>query len=107
MNVTEYPCSVILDSNLFENNSAANKGGALRYINTNFTTVYYEKTSSRRILSERALQAGEVDSNTYKGNKAAYGDNIASYPASFRYTFKQNGKTIFSSNLNDDMFAPG
>ena len=36
-------CDVILDGNLFEANVADNKGGALRYVNKNFTTVYNDQ----------------------------------------------------------------
>ena len=35
-----YPCDTIIDSNVFKNNFAENKGGALRYLNKNFTTVF-------------------------------------------------------------------
>lgn len=48
---TKDSCQVILQGNLFEGNSAANKGGALRYIHTNFTTVYQDTNGENRILA--------------------------------------------------------
>ena len=33
-------CDVVLEGNIFEENFAKNKGGALRYVHKNFTTAY-------------------------------------------------------------------
>ena len=97
-------CQVLLESNLFERNYAENKGGALRYVNANFTTVYvgqevefYDRsegyterknTGRRRVLSTRGLQDTNLqDSNTYIDNKAAYAPDIASFVKSYSYEF--------------------
>ena len=76
----------------------------------NFTTVYDDK---------------QIDTNTYVSNNAAYGNDHASYPASFSYKFSQNstgikdktgsvGDQINKRNLEGDeeeeadlVFAPG
>ena len=64
----------MLDGNIFQDNVVKNKGGALRYIHKNFTTVYEAKSNGRRILSDRVLQSSEsdnemggdmIDTNTY------------------------------------------
>ena len=47
--MTSELCEVVLEANSFEGNYAANKGGALRYINRNFTTVY--NSDNKRMLS--------------------------------------------------------
>ena len=76
-----------LDGNIFERNQAKNKGGALRYLHKNFTTVYESRQDGRRILSHRAL-AGEtdlIDTNQYISNSAFYAPDIASIPAFFKY----------------------
>lgn len=64
----DYPCETILDSNIFEKNSAVNMGGALRYVNTNFTTVFSEPESELRRLSKRGLQPEQLgaDTNIYR-----------------------------------------
>ena len=69
---------------------ALNKGGANRYINRNFTTVYTDATDGRRVLSAKPLQqldfeGGLRDTNRYFNNRAAYGDDIASIPYNFKY----------------------
>ena len=67
--VTSEKCEVILDNNLFEGNFAENKGGALRYINRNFTTAYNHSKSGRRVLSDRDLQNDDLqDTNNYRSN---------------------------------------
>lgn len=43
-------CEVVLDQNVFERNTALNKGGAMRYINQNFTSVFQHRQTGRRIL---------------------------------------------------------
>ena len=43
-------CNVTLDSNVFQGNTAQNKGGAMRYINRNFTTTFIERETGRRML---------------------------------------------------------
>lgn len=105
----EYPCEVILEANLFEKNTAENKGGAMRYINTNFTTVYADEQTGRRLLSKRSLGEDEtgVDTNTYLDNFAAYGDDIASYPIGYMYTFTQNGKRYALNETDYVEMAPG
>lgn len=47
-------CDVILDGNEFKENFAKNKGGALRYIHKNFTTVFQDdqSESGRRLFSD-------------------------------------------------------
>ena len=70
-------CNVGLTNNNFTNNFAINKGGALRWVNKNFTSTYdtqYDKLG-------RILQESE-DSNTFSGNDAHYGADQGSYPAS-------------------------
>ena len=68
----DHDCKTVLDSNVFQDNFAKNKGGALRYIHKNFTTVYEAKSNGRRFLSDRFLQSSEsdemgdmIDTNTY------------------------------------------
>ena len=58
-------CDVILEHNIFVENKAGS-GGALRWMNKNFTSVYMNVTG-RRVLYE------ELDSNFYVGNQALYG----------------------------------
>ena len=53
--VTEDKCETILGDNLFDRNFAENKGGALRYVNTNFTSAYKHNVHGGRILSDQAL----------------------------------------------------
>ena len=48
-------CKAILEANEFTKNLARNKGGALRYVHKNFTTVYSSDFDGRRFLSDRAL----------------------------------------------------
>ena len=74
-------CDVVLDSNVFESNRARNKGGALRYVNKNFTTVFREELVGGVPVA--------VDSNSYVNNSAAYADNIASYPMDYVYFLSQ------------------
>ena len=72
---------------MFKANEASAKGGALRYISRNFTTVYAEEDTGRRMLFDGA-EHGEpkfVDTNSYVENQAAQSDEIASYPGSFKY----------------------
>ena len=75
----------------------------------NFTTVYTSETDGRRILSDRHLQEENlVDTNTYKKNKAAYAEDMASYPGTFKYTLLQNGFLFTSDDVYDGAtFAPG
>ena len=104
--IKQEECEVILKSNLFERNSAKNKGGALRYVNTNFTTEYEHSEHGGRILSARALQDGQfVDTNVYIDNRAAQGNDLASYGSSFTYEFIQNGKALTSTDELE--YAPG
>ena len=99
-------CDVILEQNLFEENSATNKGGAMRYVNKNFTTTFSNKSTGRRILSDRALQDGYVDSNTYRNNSAAYGSDIASYAFSYTYRYMQVQEEN-KQEAENMVFAPG
>ena len=87
--MTEDKCEVILDDNLFDGNFAENKGGALRYVNTNFTSAYRHNKHGGRILSDRALQAEDdaTDTNSYQNNDAAYGKDFASIPSYYKYIF--------------------
>jgi len=103
-------CAVVLDQNVFERNTAQNKGGAMRYINRNFTTVYKHRKTGRRVLQD--APAGEqepeiVDTNSYVDNFAVQSAEIASYPGSFEYIFEQNNKTFSSANQDEVIFAPG
>ena len=77
---SDQDCKTVLDSNVFQDNFVKNKGGALRYIHKNFTTVYEATSNGRRVLSDRFLQSSEsdemgdmIDTNTYVGNMAEYG----------------------------------
>ena len=103
-------CDVRLEGNTFQGNSAKNKGGALRYVHKNFTTVYQDEDSGRVLLG-RALQSHEshlVDTNSYVDNYAPYAPNIASIPADYKYKLVQNGKTFYSDDsYNHIVIAPG
>ena len=71
--------------------------------------MYADPTSGRRHLSQRGLleSATSLDTNVYSGNQAAYGNDIASYPMTYRYIFGQNSEEI-AANLNETVvFAPG
>ena len=71
----------------------------MRYISRNFTTVYAEEETGRRVLSDGA-EHGEVnffDTNSYVENQAAQSDEIASYAGSFQYKVEQAGKTYSSA----------
>jgi len=100
-------CQVILDSNRFGGNTAKNKGGALRYVNTNFTTVYEEVKTGRRLQSSGSPGGNVRDTNVYRNNKAAYANDIASYPASYQYSISQNGFDYSSKKGEEIVFAPG
>ena len=107
-------CDVVLDGNLFQGNSAKNKGGALRYIHKNFTTVYNSggeatsETAGRRVLSDRALQQSSYsDTNVYRDNEAAYAPDLASYAASYKFILRQNGNEFESEKGEQVIFAPG
>ena len=76
-------------------------------MNKNFTTVFSDNLSGRRILSDRSLQDA-VDTNTYRGNEAAYAPDLASIAASYKYKFIQNGVELGGDNPDDEViFAPG
>ena len=68
----EYGCNVVLTENIFMNNSATNKGGALRWVNKNFTSTggFTRNTDG----SGRLLQEFQ-DSNVFVRNFAKYGPN--------------------------------
>ena len=105
-------CQVILYDNLFERNTAPHKGGAMRYVNKNFTSVYEDKTTrngpNRRILSDRALKDEFMeDTNVYRNNWAKYAPNIASVGATYSYIFYQDGKEYSSEQLDKVVIAPG
>lgn len=89
-------CDTILENNTFQNNTALNKGGAIRYVHKNFTTVFQSKSDGRRVLlSSRALQSADEDdfgdTNSYVDNKAAYANDLGSFPSYFKYKLQQNG----------------
>ena len=101
-------CEAIIEDNLFEGNRAVNKGGALRYTNKNFTTVYKHNTENRRILSARHLQDESLyDTNTYRNNMAKYAPDIASVAEYYEYKFIQNGKEYSSTQFDEVIIAPG
>ena len=92
---------MFLDSNVFEENEAQNKGGAMRYVNRNFTTVYQSARTGRRLESDKPHSEGPdlVDTNKYVNNKAVQSNEIASYVNHFEYVFEQNNST-FDSKLD-------
>lgn len=74
-------------------------------MNTNFTTEYLEKKTGRKLQSNSGGAEGGPhsdfqDTNTYRDNKAAYANDIASYPASFQYSVSQNGFN-YDSKMNE------
>lgn len=83
----------------------------MRYINRNFTTVYSQPETGRRVLSDgvdhQTNDTQLIDTNSYVNNTAIQSGNIASYPASFSYTFKQDGKSYNSTKGEKAEFAPG
>ena len=49
-----------------------------------------------------------MDTNTYRGNEAAYAPDLASIAASYKYKFIQNGVELGGDNPDDEViFAPG
>ena len=51
---------------------------------------YIHSKTGRRILSndQDFEEENAINTNIFEDNTAAYGNNIASYPANFRYTFE-------------------
>ena len=87
----EYDCTVSVIDNSFLGNSAARKGGALRYENANFTEhkLSVEGEVARRLQAER---------NGFAANEAAYGSDMASFPYAIEYIVEDN-----ASGANIDM----
>jgi len=86
-------CNVKMYRNHFERNVSADKGGALRWVNTRFNTETEDS----------------ADTNTYKNNEADYGAIQASYPTEILYTMKWEGRpeeAVDSVNQIIDI-APG
>lgn len=76
----------------------------MRYVNTNFTTIFKEEVIERKQRGLADEETRIVDSNTYIGNMAAYGSDIASYPFFYKYNFTQNGNTFETDEVE---IAPG
>ena len=104
---TDKDCSVTLEANLFKDNFAKNKGGALRFVNTNFTFVYLDQNGSRRLQTDSQGTAWRVNTNVFAGNRASQGSDLASYPAFYRYKFEQETKLDVNDVKSSFTFAPG
>ena len=85
-----------MTGNEFVQNSASD-GGAVRWLNTNFTTSIAQ--------SDTVVD----DSNTYRSNYAIYGNNSGSYPASIKYLLIDTGipGTGIDVDKKEIRIAPG
>ena len=79
---SEYECIVSLNDNSFSNNTAKGKGGAIRYMNTNFTEEviiersYLEKEATKYSNPTRSIVTG----NVFSENSASQGGDLGSFP---------------------------
>ena len=80
----DYNCTVSLIDNRFIGNSAARKGGALIYENTNFTETRLIE------VEEEAGRMLQSVNNYFADNTALYGQDLASFPYAIRYTIPEN-----------------
>ena len=78
-------CDVALIGNTFLSNRAGSSGGALRWVNKNFTLT--SDDTGGTLLERRLSQAFiAADTNSYIGNEAPYGPVSASYPRTINVT---------------------
>ena len=90
-------CSVSLTDNEFLQNGASD-GGAVRWVNTNFTT---NTENNGTIIA---------DSNFYRDNFAVYGNDSGSFPNSIHYYMgrgNEDNRTHIDADKGEIRIAPG
>lgn len=92
----DYECTVSLIGNEFGDNFSKSQGGAVRYVNTNFTVE--PLTEESKSLTGRLLQSSK--NLFYDTNEAIYGPNLGSYHASIDYIVPPNESGAFM-NMED------
>ena len=103
------PCNVTLEGNMFFNNTAASKGGAILWVNRNFTEDVH---NGRRQLDDSCASTDFADhchhdGNQFANNSAKYGRNIGSFVSRFDLHFDDPDNTGVEIDNLSIKLSPG